>query len=140
MVRSAGDGMEFEINQEANLKSSKASWQMPLKEPRPLATSTPSNKNRKGKQKIGQKSPQILIRNVKKPEITKELKEEIALDLQSHDPSKDFEEMKVKLGALEQTKQRLIEEKMKLSTQLGIQTQVCITDHYSIYLAQILVL
>lgn len=110
--------MEFEHNREASLNSSKSPWQTSPKRPKPLATSTPSNRNRK------EKGSRIMAGKMQKPESIIPLIEKTEAAVVKQNASKELEEMKGQLDALEKANQRLIEEKMKLSNQLGIQTQV----------------
>ena len=61
---------------------------------------------------------------VKKSSFKSQIVEEKISEMSNLELSKQLEELKLRLDALEQAKEKLIEEKMKVSNQLGVQTQV----------------
>ena len=115
--------MEFENNSETSLSSFRSTWQPSKLKSKPLATSTPSNRKRREKQTVNSKNVKEAIEKVKKSDAKSQVVENSSSDA-DQDISKELQELKLKLEVLEEGKQKLIEEKMKVSRQLGVQTQV----------------
>jgi len=125
LIRSAGDGMEVENATETSSKASKPPWQPLLVKAKPLATSTPSNRNRRDRKNESSNVPKDVTGKIRKSSSKNQLVEKSTSAIPDPEASKrELEELQLKVEALEQSKERLIEEKIKVSKQLGVQTQV----------------
>ena len=122
LIRSAGDGMEFENTTESSSRLGR--WQPSSVRPKPLATSTPSNKERKEKQIATSKTTRDMVGKIKKTGSKSQIVKKAISDIPDQELLKEVEQLRLKLEALEKSKQKLVEEKMKVSNQLGVQTQV----------------
>ena len=122
-VRSAGDGMEFENSENSTARQAFPKWQEDTVLPQPIASSTPAVK--KVKQVVSSRNARDILGKIKKSQPIEILDEE-APPYQNYSTNlyKELEDLKLKLSTLEEMKDKIIEEKMKVSTQLGIQTQV----------------
>ena len=122
-VRSAGDGMEFANNENSTTRQAFPKWQEESVLPKPIAASTPAVK--KVKQVVSSQSARNILGKIKKSQPF-EILDEGAPPHQNYSTNlyKELEDLKLKLSTLEEMKDKIIEEKMKVSTQLGIQTQV----------------
>ena len=119
--------MEVENATETSSKASKPSWQPLLVKAKPLATSTPSNRNRRDKRNESSNVPKDVTGKIRKSSSKNQLVEKSTSAIPDPEASKrELEELQLKVEALEQSKERLIEEKIKVSKQLGVQTQVFI--------------
>ena len=126
LVRSAGDGMEFEeSNDVSSLRNTAKSW--PEARPLvPLATSTPAvNRGKKMKHSVASRNAKELVGKMKKSESISVVEQRNSDKAEKSDLVKEIENLKLKIKGMEEAKEKFIEEKMKISTQLGIQTQVC---------------
>ena len=120
MVRSAGDGMEFKQNNSD--RTIDYDWPRDLRLKRPVATSTPALKESKKEKKSEQrKSSKSILKELGKSDSI------ISIDEKKKTLLKEKEEdLKLEIYQLKQSNEKLIEEKLKLSKQLGMQTQVLI--------------
>ena len=119
--------MEVENATETSSKAPKPTWQPLLVKTKPLATSTPSNRNRRDRKNESANVPKDVAGKIRKSSSRNQLVEKSTSAIPDPEASKrELEELKLKVEALEQSKERLIEEKIKVSKQLGIQTQVFI--------------
>ena len=117
--------MEIENATESSSKAHKPTWQPLLVRAKPLATSTPSNRNRRDRKNESSNVPKDVIGKIRKSNSKSQLVEKSTSGIPDPELSKrELEELKLKVETLEQAKQKLIEEKIKVSKQLGIQTQV----------------
>lgn len=122
-VRSAGDGMEFENNEASMPRQISPNLQEETVLPKPIAASTPAA--RKVKQVISSRNAREILGKIKKSQPVTILAEETPPHQNnSTNLYKEIGDLKLKLSNLEEMKDKIIEEKMKVSKQLGIQTQV----------------
>ncbi len=123
-VRSAGDGMEWNNNSQVFQHTAENRWHEEFLLKRPMATSTPASRDTRIKQRkdiAAQKASKKILKDIDNVDSVQMMREKLDASYKI-----ELENLRSKESYLETLNEKLVEEKLKLSKQLGIQSQVIV--------------